>query len=93
MARARTVVQMRSHASPAPDGDAIVLVGVSKVFQTRQGELQALEAVPRSGGRPLRGAHDQTCGSIISPLAVAFDQTGSDSALISEQASYAVDRQ
>jgi NitT/TauT family transport system ATP-binding protein len=36
---------MRGHASPAPNGDAIVLVGVSKTFQTRQGELHALEAV------------------------------------------------
>jgi NitT/TauT family transport system ATP-binding protein len=50
MAQAGRIVQMRGNvaASPAAPTAVIELAGVSKVFQTRQGEIHALEAIDLS---------------------------------------------
>ncbi len=46
MAGAKTAVQLRSHtAAPAASDGVIALADVTKVFQTRQGEVHALEAI------------------------------------------------
>jgi len=47
MASAKTVVQLRNHTAQAPAGSdsVIALADVTKIFQTRQGEVHALEAI------------------------------------------------